>query len=116
MYAAVTAADGERAVLDDKQIVLGSDGVDAIHLNWQAEIVDDAYGAGAWRHGGCNLVRSDVTGRRIGIDKDTGASREFHRMRSRDVSLGRNNHLIAWPDTAIEISEMQCRCARRDAG
>jgi len=115
-HAFVAAADGQRAVFDNRKTPARRQFVDPVHIDRQAEIVHDADGSGPFRQRRFDLLDVDIACRRFAVDEDWLGASDLDGVRRRDMRLCRNDHFIAGADAQAYIGQMQPRRAGAKTG
>src|SRR6056297_1942401 len=95
------------AVLDDDQVMLGSERHDGRHVGWPAGKVDDDQGTGSRREAGTERLGRDVLTVAVDIGHDgRGSSHDRSAGRS-DERPARRDDLVAWTDAERVEGELQ---------
>src|SRR5262249_59397199 len=97
MHTLVPGADCKRTILDDKQVVALGNGVNAVHVEREAEVVNDADRPRTRRDVSIDLVNRDVAGVRISVGEDDGRAGELNRIRGCDMGLRLHDKLVSGP-------------------
>lgn len=101
-------------VLDDRQAVLGSNGIDGIHVGALAVQGHGDDGAGAGGDGGFQLGRVQGVGARVDVDVNRLGAQQGDGFGRDDIGETRGDDFVAWADAQGHLGDLQCISAVGD--
>lgn len=107
LAAFVAAAQALGRVFDDRQAVLGGDGVDGVHVGALAIQGHGDDGAGPGGDGGFQLGRIQGIGARIDVDIDGLGAQQGDGLGRGDVGEARGDDFVSRPDPQRHLGDLQ---------